>query len=680
MTDPNRYLNVEEVESALSNLAASFPSLCELIELPHRTVEGRTCHAIRLRNGMADNRPAIFFTGGLHAREWGSCEILINLATDLLRAFTDHSSLRYGGAFFAASDVQVILNRLDILLFPQVNPDGRHYSLIHDTGPEEAHYWRKNRNPANSGGRSECVGVDINRNFDFLFDFDNAFSPLSKVREHTSTDPCDHEEYHGPAPFSEPETQNVKFLFDSHPEIRWFGDIHSYSQDFLFAWGDDDSQTIDASMHFLNSDFDGKRGVRGDAAYGEFIKSADLEVLRSIAETFINGVHLVRGKFYSGMPSANLYPTSGTSDDYASSRHSVDSSQGKIFAFVVEWGKEFHPLWEDASGDDMLHIVADVTAGLIAVCRDSALNLPGVRGVPALIQSNFGGRNNFECAAPLERRGIGHASQNKAGSFFWDFVTRFAVDVGFVDAVSLIQSTFGPGNFEVVARIGDQLKHFFRESTPPFAWFGPIPIGSGVSGTPAFIQSNFGPGNFEVVTPMAEGGLAHFFRADPGTPWLGPARFATEFGHVEAVSLIQSTFGPGNFEVAARIGDSLHHFSRGDPGTPWSRPMFIADGVTGNPVLLQSDLGHNGNFELVTPLREGGLGHFARFNDEPALPWRGPTRFGTDLGMVDAVTMIQSTLGPTGLEVIARVGSTLREFTRDNGPAFQWVVTGPPEF
>jgi len=37
--------------------------------------------------------------------------------------------------------------------------------------------WRRNRNPANSSGNAACIGVDINRNYDFLFDFATAFSP-----------------------------------------------------------------------------------------------------------------------------------------------------------------------------------------------------------------------------------------------------------------------------------------------------------------------------------------------------------------------------------------------------------------------------------------------------------------------------------------------------------------------
>ena len=86
------YLNVIEVESGLTALAATYPDLTELITLPNITHEGRVSHALKISIGSIDNKPGILFIGGVHAREWGSCEICINFAADLLEAF----SLRTG--------------------------------------------------------------------------------------------------------------------------------------------------------------------------------------------------------------------------------------------------------------------------------------------------------------------------------------------------------------------------------------------------------------------------------------------------------------------------------------------------------------------------------------------------------------------------------------------------------
>ena len=49
------YLNVQEVESALTSLQANYSNICSLITLPIRTHEGRTCHAIRIGRKSSDN-------------------------------------------------------------------------------------------------------------------------------------------------------------------------------------------------------------------------------------------------------------------------------------------------------------------------------------------------------------------------------------------------------------------------------------------------------------------------------------------------------------------------------------------------------------------------------------------------------------------------------------------------
>ena len=78
--------------------------------------------------------------------------------------------------------------------------------------------------------------------------------------------------------------------------------------------------------------------------------------------------------------------------------------------------------------------------------------------------------------------------------------------------------------------------------------------------------------------------------------------------------------------------------------------------LRGNPVLIQSRFGTQGNFELVVPQANGGLAFYWRNNDDPALPWNGPFPFGQNAGQVDAVSLIQSNFdSPGNLEVIARV-------------------------
>jgi hypothetical protein len=97
------YLNVDEVESAiLAAAAAPFSSIAELITLPYRTWEDRQCHALRIGSGSDANRTGVYFLGGVHAREWGSCDILINFIERIEQAYLNNTALTFGGNSRAA--------------------------------------------------------------------------------------------------------------------------------------------------------------------------------------------------------------------------------------------------------------------------------------------------------------------------------------------------------------------------------------------------------------------------------------------------------------------------------------------------------------------------------------------------------------------------------------------------
>jgi hypothetical protein len=120
------YLNIAEVESALSVATSPpFTAFTQLISLPNLTWEGRQCHAIKIANGSGSGRPGVYFLGGVHSREWGSPDILINFVEQLEQAFRNGTALTYGSKTFSADDIQTIVNALDIIVFPQANPDGR---------------------------------------------------------------------------------------------------------------------------------------------------------------------------------------------------------------------------------------------------------------------------------------------------------------------------------------------------------------------------------------------------------------------------------------------------------------------------------------------------------------------------------------------------------------------------
>jgi hypothetical protein len=153
--------------------------------------------------------------------------------------------------------------------------------------------------------------------------------------------------------------------------------------------------------------------------------------------------------------------------------------------------------------------------------QSNAAQLTGIVGDPEshwenaamhggfLVQSTFGLpsresgvplRGNFELVTPLLGGGMSHfwRDNDTVGSPWHGPIPFGARDA--VEAISAIQSNLsssgnGPGNLEVVARVGDRLHFYSRDDAPPFSWHGPDPIPgatSGVAGVPSMLQSRFG--------------------------------------------------------------------------------------------------------------------------------------------------------------------------------------------
>jgi len=378
------YLNVDEVESAIELAAESNPDFTELIHLPHPTWEGRTSTAIRVHKGSEGSGAAegIYLLGGVHAREWGSSDILVRFVQMITDSYRTGTGMTLGGKSFTPSEIRGIVEALDIVVFPQANPDGRRYSMSADP------MWRKNRRPARSSspacpvGGGSGPGVDLNRNYEFLWDFPKKFSPAAPVM--TSTDPCS-EIYRGPTASSEPETQNVIWLLDRYPTVGYFIDVHSFGEDILYNWGDDDNQTTDPEMNFRNAAYDGARGIPDSALggdpkkYREYLPSADLQELIGLGTTMADAIRETHGRRYSVKGAVGLYPTSGTSDDTAYSRSFIDSERKRVLGYTIEWGperasipKSFHPDYPD-----MVPIIEEVTAALVAFCAAVARRVAG---------------------------------------------------------------------------------------------------------------------------------------------------------------------------------------------------------------------------------------------------------------------------------------------------------------
>jgi murein tripeptide amidase MpaA len=282
----------------------------------------------------------------MHAREWGGSDICLSFLIRLIQAYQDGEPLEYGGKVFSIHQVRSIVDNLSVIVFPDVNPDGKHYSQT--VYP----MWRKNRNP-NANQDPAKQGVDLNRNFDFLWS-----SGIG-----TSTD-LSSQVYKGEAPFSEPEIKNVRHIFDNYPGIAYYVDIHSYSELILYSWGDDDNQSIDPNQNYENPEYDGQRGQLDDMRYREFISPIDEIIAIGLAQRMNRALSAVRGgPGYRVQESSGLYPTTGTSTDYGFSRRQDDASKRKIQGWTIEFGKEFIPPYSE-----MQHIIKEVGAAMTELC------------------------------------------------------------------------------------------------------------------------------------------------------------------------------------------------------------------------------------------------------------------------------------------------------------------------
>lgn len=316
-------------------------------------------------------RWSVLITGGVHARELAPPDALVSFVERLLDAYDSGTGLVYpafttGGVTYpeftvSLSEVQSVVERLDLVVAPLVNADGREFVLT--TLPATAttdevllHLgWRKNRRPKPATETApETDGVDINRNFDVAFDFMNHYN-FMLAGVHTSN-LAKEEDFCGPTAASEPETQNlVKLMQDE--DVSHYLDVHSFARTVMYSWGIEANQTNDPAMSFLNSAWDHKRDGTTFNTYREYIPSAQEATAKAIADRMVQDI-LTRAagsdptakkrSTYEAIPSSKLYVTSGAADDFCFSRWFTAAVHGRpirpVVALTMEAGGDVRKL------------------------------------------------------------------------------------------------------------------------------------------------------------------------------------------------------------------------------------------------------------------------------------------------------------------------------------------------
>ncbi|MDX2031872.1 MAG: M14 family zinc carboxypeptidase [Blastocatellia bacterium] len=274
------YRTLAEIRAQLGAAASRHPQLVETINYGQswemqssQGLRGSDLFGVALTNrAVPGPKPTFFLMASIHARELATSEIAMR--------FVDHLLNGYG----ADGDATWLLDETRIVVIPVANPDGR---LIAEQGFTQ----RKNTNTSHGGfcsnpptGSSQA-GVDLNRNFAFQFGLVNA-----------PTEPFCSLTYPGPVAASEPETASLQTLIRAYfPDQRGPNDndpaprttpglmltLHSYSDLVLWPWGT----------------------TRNKAP-----NSADLELI---------GRRFAAYNGYTPVQSIQLYPTSGTTDDWS---------------------------------------------------------------------------------------------------------------------------------------------------------------------------------------------------------------------------------------------------------------------------------------------------------------------------------------------------------------------------
>ncbi|XP_059047429.1 uncharacterized protein LOC131842877 [Achroia grisella] len=202
--DWDHYHTLEEIYAWFDRLAYHYPEIVTIISMG-TSVENREIKGVKINYGHRSTRAML--EGTLHAREWISAATL----TWIIKEFLTSTN----------PDIRYLAERYEWHIFPVVNPDGYSYTFT------DNRMWRKNRSTANftscAPGTNDDMsnGVDLNRNFDFVW-----------MSTGASNDSCSNT-FAGPEPFSEPESRAIAdyvSILNEQKELFFYIAFHSFSQ------------------------------------------------------------------------------------------------------------------------------------------------------------------------------------------------------------------------------------------------------------------------------------------------------------------------------------------------------------------------------------------------------------------------------------------------------------------
>ena len=289
------YRNYDELLDDLQEMESQYPDICKLYDIGNTrgkeySMAGNSYYndynheiwAMKVSDNVEEeeDEPSVFYMAEHHAREPISLEVNMYIL--------NHIISNYGNDPTITDEV----NNKQIWFMPLVNPNG--HKIVTD---EVDLWWRKNIRDNNGNGSINFGGgdgVDPNRNYDWNWGGEGSSGDTFS------------ETYRGPSAFSEPEIQAMRDILGAHHFVTGIT-YHAYSELVLFPFG-----------------------------YGNGVQAPDHYALQELANEMAFTIPGQNGGYYDPIPSWQLYPASGTTDDYAYGEHGV-------FSYTIELATEFIP-------------------------------------------------------------------------------------------------------------------------------------------------------------------------------------------------------------------------------------------------------------------------------------------------------------------------------------------------
>ena len=218
------FYNTSEIYAKMDSLHNNYPDLVSsrTQATGNVSIEGRPLYYIKISDNpnVNEDEPRVFYNSLIHAREPMAMQQFFFFMNYLLENYNTNEEIKY------------LVDHVEMYFLPLVNPDGYHQNEA--TFPIGGGMWRKNKRDNLDG----TYGVDLNRNFGYMWGYDNVGS---------SPFPSD-DTYRGTGPFSEPETQVIRDFCDDK-DFSLAMNYHTYGN--LFFYPGHTSPRLHPTVHHL---------------------------------------------------------------------------------------------------------------------------------------------------------------------------------------------------------------------------------------------------------------------------------------------------------------------------------------------------------------------------------------------------------------------------------------------